>query len=141
MFYELPWNNDSIIEKMDGCNPCRQITSSLSIYTCLKTKWYHRVNGCNWNEELTQCLLKKGWLQVLISMKHNTLEKTRSLQATFLYIDGTMQVLLWNSNTPSIEMYVKYTVHAQCMAARAEINTVPIKDTMKAYFRYRHTLF
>ena len=28
----LPWNNDTAIEKADGCNQCRQITDFLSIY-------------------------------------------------------------------------------------------------------------
>ena len=72
----LPWNNDITIEKMVGCNRCRQITDFLQHIhfwnqrgknSCWKNAWLqlffyntkrntHRMGGCNWNCELTQYL-------------------------------------------------------------------------------------
>ena len=43
----------------------------------------------DWNGELTQYLWKQGWLQVLISKKHSTLENTRSMQVASWNNDGT----------------------------------------------------
>ena len=65
---------------------------------CLQLLFYNRkkaicqINDCNWNGKLTQCLWKQGWLEVLISMKHSTLENTRSLQVTSWINDGTTQI-------------------------------------------------
>ena len=125
-FQVLPWNNDTIIKKIDGWKWCRHVTDFfqymyglnqggmiISIYDISLLQFLfckitvnlkiatvnsyrktaiHRMDGCNWNCELTQCLWKKGWLQVLVSKKHNTLENTRSLQAAPWNNDGTTQM-------------------------------------------------
>ena len=49
------------------------------------------MDGCNWICELTQYLWKKGWLQELVSKKHNTFENTRSLEVGS-WNDGTTQI-------------------------------------------------
>ena len=38
---ELPWNNDTAIEKMYVYNWCRLTIDYLSIYTCLKPRMYY----------------------------------------------------------------------------------------------------
>ena len=50
------------------------------------------MDGCNWTCELTQYLLKKEWLQVLVQKKHSTLKNTRSLQVASWNNDGTTQM-------------------------------------------------
>ena len=50
------------------------------------------MGDCNWNGKLTQYSWKQGWLQVLISKKHSTLENTRSTQVASWNNGGTIQM-------------------------------------------------
>ena len=50
------------------------------------------MDGYNCNRKLTQFLWKKGWLQILVSKKHTTLENNMSLQLTSWNEDGNTQI-------------------------------------------------
>ena len=52
----------------------------------------HRMDGCNWNCKLIKYFWNRGWLQVLVSKKHSTLEDTRSLQEASWNNDGTTEM-------------------------------------------------
>ena len=52
----------------------------------------HEIDGYKWNGKLTQYLWKKGWLQMLVSKKHYTLENTKSLQVISWNDDGNNQI-------------------------------------------------
>ena len=116
----LPWNIDTTIEKMGGCNWCCQMTS-FNIYmpetkelSLLLTMISPCCNSCSAKTSKSECvaafallfcslsngwlqlklrinsiLLKKRWLQVLVSKKHSSLENTRSLQKASWNNDST----------------------------------------------------
>ena len=81
LFATIPFlQKHSKFDVMNGCN-----------YSNRKGA-IHRMDGCNWNCELTQYLWKKGWLQVLVSKENTTLENNKSLQVASWNSDGTSQM-------------------------------------------------
>ena len=56
---------------MDGCIWYCQITDCLSTHKCLKSKRYHKMDGSNWNGELSQYLWKRHYFKCLF--QRNTL--------------------------------------------------------------------
>ena len=56
---------------MDGCIWYCQITDCLSTHKCLKSKRCHKMDGSNWNGELSQYLWKRHYFKCLF--QRNTL--------------------------------------------------------------------
>ena len=63
--------NPNMYHKMDGCIWYCQITDCLSTYKGLKSKRYHKMDGSNWNGELSQYLWKRHYFKCLF--QRNTL--------------------------------------------------------------------
>ena len=87
----LPWNNDSTIEQMDDCNWCCQITNIVQYIHAWNQRYIIELLQLEWRTD-SVLLKKKRWLQVFVSKKHSTLEKTTTLQVASLIIGGTIQM-------------------------------------------------